>query len=45
MAEADFASALVVQFQAGTAVARFPFFGNTRVGRIDYTRSGPMPAV
>ena len=34
---APFASALEAQFQAGTAVARFPFFGNTRVGRIDYT--------
>ena len=34
---APFASALEAQFQQGIAVARFAFFGNTRVGRIDYT--------
>jgi len=34
---APFASALEAQFQQGIGVARFAFFGNTRVGRIDYT--------
>ena len=34
---APFASALEAQFQEGVGVARFAFFGNTRVGRIDYT--------
>jgi hypothetical protein len=32
-----FSSALEAQFQAGIPVARFPFFGNTYIGRIDYT--------
>ncbi len=34
---APFASALEAQFQQQVPVAQFAFFGNTRVGRIDYT--------
>jgi hypothetical protein len=34
---APFASALEAQFQQQIPVAQFAFFGNTRVGRIDYT--------
>ena len=34
---APFASALETQFQQQVPVAQFAFFGNTRLGRIDYT--------